>query len=126
MREQESLGRRLGRFGLLVALMAAVTGVVVVTQRLSDDALALLVGLSCGVTVLLPALALMMWLWRRQEARLDEVATSRASNASPPVIVVAPALPPGYGMQRPALPDETLSWASREVERKFTVVGGED
>lgn len=126
MREPESLGKRMGRFGLLVGLVSAATGIVVITQRLSQDALALLVGLSCGVAVLLPALVSAVWLWRRQEARLAEAMATRASNVSPPVIVVAPSLPPGYGMQRPALSDAALAWGAQQAERKFTIVGGED
>lgn len=127
MRDQESLGRRLGRLGLLVALVGVLTGVILVTQRLSDDALALLVGLSCGMGVLLPFMVLPFWLWRRQEARLDELRDIRtAASATPPVIVVTPGLPSAYGMQRPVLLDDSLAWSTATPERKFTIVGGED
>lgn len=126
MQQSDSVGQRVGRFLLLVALVSTAMGVVVVTQRLSDDALALLAGLGCGVAVLMPALALILWLWRRQEQRLDEATTARAANPAPPVIVVAPSLPPGYNISQPALPGSSAVWESQPAERRFTIVGGED
>ncbi len=125
MRNSESLGQRLGRFVLLVTLVAAAMGVVVITQRLSQDALALLAGLGCGVVVLLPALALILWLWRRQETRIEDAA-ARTPSVTPPVIVVTPSLPPGYGTSQPVLPGSTSIWSTQPTERKFTIVGGED
>ena len=126
MQQSVSVGHRAGRFLLLVTLVATAMVVVVVTQRLSEDALALLAGLGCGVAVLLPALALMLWLWRRQEQRLEEVTAARPANVAPPVIVVAPSLPPGYNISQPALPGNTAVWESQPAERRFTIVGGED
>ncbi|NMC02750.1 MAG: hypothetical protein GYA30_10305, partial [Chloroflexi bacterium] len=67
--ERESLGTRFKRFLLLVVILAVVVFIVVVTQRLSDDALALLVGLAAGLAAMTPALVLLGTLWRRQEQR---------------------------------------------------------
>jgi len=52
------LGRRLARFCALLAALFAITAAIIVTQRLSRDSLALLIGLSCGVMAMLPTLAL--------------------------------------------------------------------
>ncbi len=125
--EQESLGARFKRFILLVVMLAVIVFVVVVTQRLSDDALALLVGLAAGIAAMTPALVLIGMLWRRQETRLQERLSTQAMGASaaPPVIVVAPPMLPDFNGRRQNTWDTNTLWASGTAERKFTVVGGE-
>lgn len=124
-----SLGQRVGRFAALVGVIFAITAGVVVTQRLSNDALALLLGVACGALVMLPTAGIGLLLWRREIARQQRYARPEAS-ASPPVIVVTPSALPGYGMQRPALGqgdygDGAWPMAPRR-ERNFTIVGGEE
>ncbi len=127
-----SLGQRVGRFVLLVGAIFAITAGVVVTQRLSDDALALLLGLACGVLVMIPTAGIGLLLWRRESARQQRYARSEPTG-SPPVIVVTPSALPGYGAQRPALGqsgpgeygDGAWTMAPRR-ERNFTIVGGEE
>jgi len=124
--ERESLGTRFKRFLLLVVILAVVVFIVVVTQRLSDDALALLVGLAAGLAAMTPALVLLGTLWRLQEQRLQERFAQPVNNATaPPVIVVAPPMLPGYTPQRQNTWDTNSLWAAGSTERKFTVVGGE-
>ncbi len=123
---QEPLGKRLARFVGLLSAIAVVTGVVVVSQRLSRDALALLVGLTCGVLAMAPTIGLALLVWRREETRQQATHTNPA--ITPPVIVVTPQLP-GYGAQ-PALPGSAQQiawpWQPAPNERVFTVVGGEE
>lgn len=127
-----SLEQRVGRFVALVAVIFAITAGVVVTQRLSDDALALLLGLACGVLVMIPTAGIGLLLWRRESARQQRYARPEYSG-SPPVIVVTPSALPGYGAQRPALGqsgqreygDGAWTMAPRR-ERNFTIVGGEE
>lgn len=126
MTDRDSWSGRLGRLVALLGSVGAVTAVVVVTQRLSDDALALLVGLSCGVAAMAPAIGLGVWLWRRQELeRQREAQRSSAPAATPPVIVVAPGALPGYGNPWGTLPSPPASWEVAPAERKFTIVGEE-
>ena len=125
METRESLGKRLGRFVALMGILFVVTTAVVVTQRLSQDSLALLVGLACGVGVMLPTVALALLLWRREELR-QPAGHSTPMNA-PPVVVVTPQALPGYGMQPPAYGDNTAwQWNASPAERTFTIVGGEE
>jgi uncharacterized SAM-binding protein YcdF (DUF218 family) len=120
-----------GRFVLLVGAIFAITAGVVVTQRLSDDALALLLGLACGVLVMIPTAGIGLLLWRRESARQQRPPRPETTG-SPPVIVVTPSALPGYGAQRPALgqsgqgehSDGAWTMAPRR-ERNFTIVGGE-
>jgi hypothetical protein len=127
MEEREPLGKRLRRFVTLFGIVFTVTVAVIVTQRLSNDALALLIGLTAGVIVMLPFVALLFLIWRRQERQVREQYQSRSAQGNPPVVVVTPTGLPGYGQQRPALRDEGRSqWSmSAPAERKFTIVGGE-
>ena len=126
MTGRESLRGRLGRFVALVGVVFAITAGVVVTQRLSADALALLLGLACGVGALLPTLVLGWAVWQRQE-RQWERRTASVNPAQPPVIVVtaAPALPGGSGAERAAGSPEHAPWAVRQP-RQFAIVGEEE
>ncbi len=122
----DTVGKRLGRFVGLLGGIAVITGVVVVTQRLSHDALALLVGLACGVTAITPTVGLLLLIWRREEQHRQAVHTQPA--LTPPVIVMTPQLP-GYGAPA-VLPGNTQQvawpWQPAPNERVFTVVGGEE
>ena len=128
MQAREPLGKRLGRFFALLGVVAVVAGVVVVTQRLSQDSLALLVGLSCGVAAMLPTIGLALLVWRREAARQQSMRQN--TQATPPVVVVAPQALPGYGMQ-PSLPAPAQQaapwqWQPAADQRTFTIVGGEE
>ena len=125
MNDRDSVGKRIKRFFVLMGSISAITVGVVIAQRLSNDALALLIGLVAGVVVMIPSILLLGFLWRRQEAR-TEAAWRGASNPPPSVVVVAPPMLPSYGAQHPALWDAgAASWPMVQAERKFTIVGEE-
>lgn len=125
MNERDSVGKRIKRFLVLMGSISAITAGVVIAQRLSSDALALLIGLVAGVAVMIPSLLLLGFLWHRQETR-TEAAWRGAANPPPSVVVVAPPMLPPYGNQRPALWDAgAASWPMVQAERKFTIVGDE-
>ena len=127
MEPREPLKKRLVRFVALIGLVFAVVFVIVVTQRLSQDSLALIVGLACGVSAMLPTIMLVLFVWRREMTRQG---SQRAANTSPPVIVVAPQALPGYGAQQPGYgygnPNAAWQWSGAQQERTFTMVGGEE
>lgn len=109
----------------LLSSVVAVTVIVVVTQRLSQDSLALLVGLACGVGAMLPTILFGLYLWQRESNRQ---ATQRTLSATPPVVVVTSQPPFGYGLQPPAFSDANmaLQWNNPPQNRNFTIVGGEE
>ena len=132
---REPLGKRLGRFVGLMGAIFAIGAAVIVTQKLSHDSLALLIGLSCGVTAMLPTIALGVLVWRREDARRSEREAAQAQRQmgqqpyAPPVIVVTPQGLPGNGYgPYPALgqPGQTNGWAPASGQRDFKIVGGTD
>jgi hypothetical protein len=121
-----SLRARLARFLAWVGGLFAVTVGIVVTQRLSQDSLALMVGLSCGIAAMLPTLVMGVFLWRRENARREEQVTrERRQSMAPPVIVVSPPSMPGYGTQQPMLTDQQSPWGwpRSQGERDFRIIG---
>jgi hypothetical protein len=130
--EGSGLGQRLARFMALVGVVSAITIVIVVTRRLSQDSLALLIGLSCGVMAMLPTIVLGFMVWRREEGRRRAEAEQREAMqrqpgyGAPPVIVISPQGLPGYGYpSQHALPPDS-SWVPARGQREFTIVGGEE
>ncbi len=129
MRSRESVGKRIGQFVTWVGSLFFITTAILVAQRLSSDSLALLVGLSCGVSLMLPTLLLGAWLWRREESRRQTTQQQTMPNPAPPVIVVTPqALPAAYMPQSlPNLQPQAWQWDQAATsKRTFTVVGGEE
>jgi len=125
MEKRESLGKRLGRFVALVATVFAIISAALVTQRLSQDSLALLLGLGCGVAVMTPTLGLGFLLLRREWAR-SSAPTSSLPTIQPPVIVVAPPALPGYSMPSSYTPSPAVWPQPANTGRTFTIVGGDE
>lgn len=139
MHEQESLSGRIERFVGLVGAIFAVTIAVLVTQRLSRDALAMLIGLACGIGAITPTALLGLWLWQREMKRAARQAQEQAlvlqraaqvpAPQSPPVVVIAPPGmgAPGYGYGQRSLENPYAAWGQpSSAERRFTIVGGEE
>jgi hypothetical protein len=125
METREPVGKRLGRFVTLLGVVFTVAVAVVVTQRLSEDSLALLIGLACGVAAMLPTMLIGIVIWRREMQQH----ASRMPTATPPVVIVTPQAMPGYGMQQPALSDGGYAWpwpGAQQPTRAFTIVGDEE
>jgi hypothetical protein len=126
-----TLGQRLGRFVALLGVTFVITATTVVTRRLSQDSLALLIGLSCGVMAMLPTIALGFMVWRREEVhrRSDtqhEMLQRQQGYGAPPVIVVAPQAMPGDYRAAFGAPNPSGSWMPQHSQRTFTIVGDEE
>ncbi|HIQ01503.1 MAG TPA: hypothetical protein EYH30_05170 [Anaerolineales bacterium] len=109
-----------GRIRVLVGVVLvtfAVTLAVVIGQRLSDQAMAVLSGAVCGVGASIPTSLLIIWVTRRRE---EQRPTRPAAGPYPPVVVVQPPAQPAMpsaqqsGYMAPYLPP---------VQREFTIVG---
>mgnify|MGYP006281716197 CR=1 FL=1 len=124
--EREPLGKRIKRFFSLIGIVFAITAGIIVTQRLSNDAIALLIGLTAGVVVMIPLVALLIYILRRQEIRRREENRS-APRTQPQVVIVSPPAMPGNGSNQMALWNQARqnNWQMSRAEREFTIVGGE-
>jgi len=109
---------RLKVFAGLVVMAFGVTLALVVSNRLSDEALAVLAGAVCGVGAAIPTSLLIVAVSRwREEPRVQPPVSQ---GIYPPVIVVAP---PG-GQQRPGDWTTLPPSLRTPMQRHFTVVGG--
>jgi len=110
-----------GRLKLFVALVAvafAVALAVMISNRLSDESLAVLAGAVCGVGAAIPTSLLVVAIARRREEPRAQPTVPQGM--VPPVVVVAPpAAQPWPDGWNPA----SLSWRA-PIQRQFTVVGG--
>ena len=107
---------RVRTFAGLTGITFAVTLALVIGNRLSDEALAVLAGAVCGVGAAIPTSLLIVTITQRTPRQ----APAHQPNTYPPVVVIAP---PGSGQQANAwngLPPSMIP----PVERSFSVVGG--
>lgn len=109
--------RRLKIFVGLVVMAFAVTLAVVVGNRLSDEALAVLAGAVCGVGAAIPTSLLIIAVSRRRDEQ--RVQPSTPQGVYPPVVVVTP--PGGHW---PNDWNTLPSALAAPTQRHFTVVGG--
>ena len=110
--------------GLAVTAFAVALAMVI-GQRLSDEALAVLAGAVCGVSAAIPTSLLIVAAMRRREEQADaaypRVQPPPIQATYPPVIVVAP---PGVQQQWPNAWRSLPPSLSAPGQRQFTVVGG--
>lgn len=111
-----------GRTQLMISLVGiafAVTLAVVVAQRLSDQAIAVLAGAVCGVGASIPTSLLIFWATRRK----TETRPLPPTGYYPPVVVVQP---PAQGSVFSPQGQGYLPPLSQAMPRDFTVVGSEE
>ncbi len=120
-KRHDHAGERLKIFVGLVAMAFAVTLAVIIGNRLSDEALAVLAGAVCGVGAAIPTSLLIVTVTRRRDqVRAPTMPTPQYQRSYPPVVVVAPpGVQQGAGAWN-ALPPSL----NAPQQRNFTVVGG--
>jgi hypothetical protein len=111
---------------LVVGLIFAIALAIVVGKKMSAEAMAVVVGVVCGVAAAIPTSILLLVVFtRRDRQQLDDMEARSRQQVSPPVVVIqggAPqALPPGpqAGYWPAAQPGPA-------VNREFHVVGGDE
>lgn len=114
---------------VVLGLVFAVTLAIVVGRQLSTEAMAVVIGIVCGVAAGIPtSLLLFVVLSRREEGRdrdQERPRQARPNGSYPPVIVIQGGAPQA---QPPMLPGGY--WPAPQqgplVNRQFHVVGNED
>lgn len=128
-REERGLDLGLDGLGLkhivtVIGLAFAITLAVMIGKRLSAEAMAVVVGIVCGMLASVPA-SLLLLLVLGREGHGREGRREPENRAYPPVVIVQggtpQALPPG--MQPGYWP---MSAPGMQGERTFQVVGGDD
>jgi hypothetical protein len=113
------------RWAILAGLVVtgfSITLALVIGNRLSDEALAVLAGAVCGVGAAIPTSLIVVAVSRRRdESRTQPVASNPYQGFYPPVIVVAP---PGAGQQGTNAWNGLSPSLDTPSQRRFTVVGG--
>jgi O-antigen ligase len=116
---------RLARFLMLCGALATIALVVIVTERLSDDALSLALGVAIGVVAILIPLALtlaIVYVVYRLSSRAQPQSYAQPTSPQPQLLVMPSyQLPPPSGGYDPTVFAPQL--ASRQ--RRFTVIGGD-
>jgi hypothetical protein len=110
-----SRSERIKIFAGIVVIAFSIALAVIVGNRLSNEALAVLAGVVCGVSAAIPTSLLVVWVSRRQEDR--HVRPGNGQGAYPPVVVVAPP-----GGQPQYIPPQIEPMGQRPA-RQFTIVG---
>ena len=110
--------------GVWGAIAFGVTLAVIIGLRLEQAALAVVVGVACGVAASIPAGLLIFFLMRRNSARVPRATPyyGREMASAPPVLVIQPPA-------TPALPQAT-TWPGGysmpvPAQREFAVIGEE-
>lgn len=116
------------RLSIIFATVAfAITLAVIVGQRMSSEAMAVLIGVVAGVAASIPTSLIVVWLATRSMVR-DTVAPRAAEPETPRIVVMQP--PPQPAPAYPYAPAQNASWPRNmpypavPAPRKFTVIGG--
>jgi hypothetical protein len=113
----------------LIGAVFAVALAVVIGNRMSADAMAVVVGVVCGVLASIPTSLLLIWALGRRGygANAEDQARNNTGTQYPPVVVVNPG--PGYGMPTygpPPVSPLNRSLPAPGSPRTFKVVGDEE
>jgi hypothetical protein len=111
------------RFLIIIGSLFSVTMALVIGLRMSPDAMAVIIGIICGVLASIPTSALMVWVLRQREKQVEAPYGGSRAGHYPPVVVVNGHGQNGYGS--PAPPALTAS-AVLPGERDFKVIGQEN
>jgi len=114
------------RITVAVLLGFTVTLAVVVGHRMSGEAIAVVVGVVCGVAASIPMSVLILIVLNRstRQAEVAEPPYGRRSaqyGASPPVVVIQGGTPAPSGLLRPYYPGQTVT--SEPAQRSFRIIG---
>lgn len=112
------------RFLFMAGIVFVVTLAVVMGTRMSPDALAVVIGIICGVLASIPTSAMLVWVMRQRDKQVEMQLGQRPFGGQyPPVVVVNGQGTNGYGAAYPT----ALPAGSPPVgPRNFKVIGQEN
>lgn len=111
------------KFIYAVGVAFTVALAVVIGVRLSPDAMAVIIGIICGVLASIPTSVILVWALRQRDKQAEvEMSPGRYGNY-PPVVVVNGQGTNGYGQPSP---QPALTAAAPPGSRDFKVIGQEN
>jgi hypothetical protein len=113
------------KFLFIGGIAFSVTLAVVIGTRLSPDAMAVVVGIVCGVLASIPTSAILVWVLRVRDKQLEaQLGQNRAYGGQyPPVVVVNGQGTHGNGQHPPPV---ALPTGNNGGGRSFKIVGQEN
>ena len=119
---ENRVAKRLGVVLLIFVAAFGLTLAVMVGQRLSDQAMAVIAGAVCGVAASIPPSLLIIWVTRRKPG-----APPAWTGPYPPVVVVQPpampSVPTGATDPMGRYPPTLIPAGVAPMQREFVVVG---
>jgi hypothetical protein len=113
------------KFLFVIGTTFAVILAVIVGTRMSPDAMAVIIGIICGVLASIPTSVILVWVLRQRDKQEAQYGSMRFGGHYPPVVVVNGQGTQGYGnpYMTPALPPSaTMPTGARD----FKVIGQEN
>ncbi len=113
------------KFLFLAGIAFTVTLAVVIGTRLSSDAMAIVVGIVCGVLASIPTTAILVWVLRQRDRQIEAQLSQRGPFGQyPPVVVVNGQNP--NGATGPYPPSALPAGKTTNGPRNFKVIGQEN
>jgi hypothetical protein len=113
-------------FFFIAGLVMVVTLAILMSYRMSADALAVVIGIICGILASIPTSAMLVWVMRQRDKQETGLAQLRPMGSQyPPVVVVNGPGPNGYGSSAYGPPALAAS-PSILGPRQFKVIGQEN
>ena len=110
------------RFFIILAITFSASMAIVIGFRLSADAMAVIIGIVCGVLASIPTSVILVWVLRQRDRQFELQNGSMRQGHYPPVVVVNGHGTPGNGgMMAPA----PLLTGGGNGTRDFKVIGQE-
>jgi hypothetical protein len=114
------------KFLFVTGTAFAVVLAIIVGTRMSPDAMAVIIGIICGVLASIPTSVILVWVLRQRDRQEAQYGPMRFGGQYPPVVVVNGQGTNGYGnpYMTPSLPPAATMPTSGS--RDFKVIGQEN
>ena len=113
------------KFLFVVGVVFAVALAVVVGTRISPDAMAVIIGIICGILASIPTSVILVWVLRQRDRQLDaQMGPGGRFGQYPPVVVVNGQGTNGYG--NGYMPQALAPTSAPMGSRDFKVIGQEN
>lgn len=111
------------KFVFLMSAIFAITLATVVGTRISPDAMAVIIGIVCGVLASIPTSVILVWVLRQRDRNLEAQTGQMRMGQYPPVVVVNGQGTNGYAG---AMAPPALTGGTPIGSRDFKVIGQEN